>query len=396
MTRTCLLGGILALTGTLARGDDVVAPPIRLAQATSPARRPQAEPLPPLPATQPAPAANPAPAPNPAPAAPLRPRLIRGPDALAERSGLHAPGGQFAPAEPGEPVGRQHALTMIGDLGPFAAIRQASPGTVAAADPAALPAAHAAIRRRARGWRRRWRPRSAGSRSPRTSRRGRRTASISTSTSSRRSTRRSTSGSASPVDNLLAYRYMFGFEKTFLDRRASFGIRVPINTLTADSTITGNFARPGGTSTSMGDLSIFTKFVFCEDPRTGSLVSAGLQVTPPTGPGSFAGANYLQSIHTTTVQPYVGYIWARDRFYVHGFTSMQVPDEPGRRDDALQRLRRRLLPAPSRPEHRPRPPRPAGGADVRDPRQHADEPPQRLQPQRPGGDLELGGLHAMA
>jgi hypothetical protein len=131
-----------------------------------------------------------------------------------------------------------------------------------------------------------------------------------------------------PINNLRAYREIIGFEKTFDEGRASFGLRLPIDTLFASSTITGNFAKPGGVSTAVGNLSIFTKFLVRMDPKTGSLISAGLVVTPPTGPGTFAGAKYIQSIQTTTIQPYVGYIFRRDRFYLHGFSAFDFPMNP--------------------------------------------------------------------
>ena len=131
-----------------------------------------------------------------------------------------------------------------------------------------------------------------------------------------------------PINNLRAYREILGFEKTFDSGRASFGLVLPIDTLYAGSTITGNFARPGGTSTSTGDMSIFTKFIVRQDPKTGSLISAGLVVTPPTGPRTFAGANYISAIHTTTIQPYIGYIFRRGRFYLHGFSAFAFPVDP--------------------------------------------------------------------
>ena len=128
-----------------------------------------------------------------------------------------------------------------------------------------------------------------------------------------------------PVSNLRAYREIFGIEKTFDAGRGSIGFRLPLNTLTANSAITGKFNKPGGTSTSLGDLSIFTKYIFRTDPRTGSLISAGLVVTPPTGPDAFAGAKYIQGIHSTSVQPFIGYILRGDRLYLQGFTALDVP-----------------------------------------------------------------------
>ena len=128
-----------------------------------------------------------------------------------------------------------------------------------------------------------------------------------------------------PVDNLRAYRYIFGLEKTFDQGNGSIGIQLPLDTLTADSTITGNFVKPGGTSNALNNLTVFTKYILKKDPKTGSLISAGLAVTPATGPDSFAGANYLVGVNDTTVQPFVGYLWRRDRFYLHGFTALDVP-----------------------------------------------------------------------
>ena len=37
-------------------------------------------------------------------------------------------------------------------------------------------------------------------------------------------------------------------------------------------------------------------------------------MTPATGPNTFAGAKYLNGINDTTVQPFIGYLWRRDRF----------------------------------------------------------------------------------
>ncbi len=129
----------------------------------------------------------------------------------------------------------------------------------------------------------------------------------------------------SPVDNLTAYRYVFGFEKTFDGGYGSFGARLPLDSLSADSTISGNFAKPGGTSTALNDLSLFTKYVLKVDPATGSLLSVGLEATLPTGPAQFAGAKYTEGIHSTEIQPFLGYLLIRQRFYLHGFLSLSAP-----------------------------------------------------------------------
>ena len=100
---------------------------------------------------------------------------------------------------------------------------------------------------------------------------------------------------------------------------------MPINTVSANSTSIGQFAKLAGTSTAMGDLSLFAKHIFVRDPATGSMITGGLALTVPTGPDQFAGAKYLAGLHSTEIQPFVGYIWKRDRFYLHGFTAIDTP-----------------------------------------------------------------------
>jgi hypothetical protein len=118
-----------------------------------------------------------------------------------------------------------------------------------------------------------------------------------------------------------AYRYIFGFEKTFNEGMGSIGLRFPIDTLSASSQI----PNLGKTSTAVGDLSVILKYILAENKRTGSLVSTGLMISTPTGPHNFANANYLQNIHTTTFQPYLGYICNWRRLYFQGFSVLSAP-----------------------------------------------------------------------
>lgn len=129
----------------------------------------------------------------------------------------------------------------------------------------------------------------------------------------------------SSVDELRAFRYIFGFEKTFNEGQSSLGIQLPLDNLTAESAISGNFAKQGGSSTSLNNLTIFAKSILKINRETGSLISAGLAVTPATGPDTFAGANYVNGVNDTTVQPFIGYLWRRDRFFLHGFVALDVP-----------------------------------------------------------------------
>ncbi len=130
------------------------------------------------------------------------------------------------------------------------------------------------------------------------------------------------SAQQTPVTNIKAYRNIWGLEKTFNEGKGSLGLRLPLNTVTADST--GNqFSTP--TSTSLGDLSIFGKYILEENKETGSLISVGLSLTPPTGPQRFGGAPYLYGLNTLYIQPFLGWIWNRGRFYMQGFSAFDFP-----------------------------------------------------------------------
>lgn len=133
-----------------------------------------------------------------------------------------------------------------------------------------------------------------------------------------------------PVTDISVYREIFGLEKTFADGDGSIGLRLPLNTLTSRPTVPARFKQYGGTSTALGDLSIFAKYILAQDRETGSLISTGFAITPTTGPDAFAGANYIGSprTHTTLMQPFIGYLWVRDRFYLQGFSAFEFPVNP--------------------------------------------------------------------
>src|SRR5436309_2389723 len=83
------------------------------------------------------------------------------------------------------------------------------------------------------------------------------------------------------------------------EHEASVGLRLPLDTYNAANTVPWL----DGTSTDIGDLSVIFKYVLWRDEEEGHLISAGLAVTPPTGPGSFAGSNYIKGFHNTGLQP---------------------------------------------------------------------------------------------
>ena len=133
------------------------------------------------------------------------------------------------------------------------------------------------------------------------------------------------------VTRLTAYQYTFGLEKTFLDGDASVGFRLPINNLSIKSVTPG----ASGTSTAVGSLNVFFKYVLTQttwsDGRKFALTS-GLNVTAPTGPSAFAGAKNVLGFRSTYLQPFIGYYYAQDRLYVQGFTAVETPVGTGSRD----------------------------------------------------------------
>lgn len=125
----------------------------------------------------------------------------------------------------------------------------------------------------------------------------------------------------SPITDVKVYRHIFGFEKTFFDGMTSFGMRLPLNTVTADSPLRD----VGRTETDLGNMEIFGKYVLLSDPVNGRLLSTGLSISPSTGPSRFAGADYLVALNNTTIQPFVGGIYRSGRVFFQGFLSLEVP-----------------------------------------------------------------------
>src|SRR5271157_582969 len=83
-----------------------------------------------------------------------------------------------------------------------------------------------------------------------------------------------------PVNDIQVYRYIFGLEKTFDDGNGSIGVRLPLDTLSSKPSVPARFKQFGGTSTAPGNMNIFAKYILKQDPATGSLISAGLAVSP--------------------------------------------------------------------------------------------------------------------
>jgi hypothetical protein len=138
--------------------------------------------------------------------------------------------------------------------------------------------------------------------------------------------------SAAPVDRaFLTYNYYdvdgfhgnsgslnregFGFEKTFFDGLASFGVR---------GAVTEDGQGLGGTS-DFDSLSFIFKYAFYMNRETGNVISGGLVVSVPTGPDIVVAPG--STINPTLLQPYLGYAFNFGRFYVQGFTEIIVPTD---------------------------------------------------------------------
>jgi hypothetical protein len=122
------------------------------------------------------------------------------------------------------------------------------------------------------------------------------------------------------IQHIRIHREIWGLELASEDGAASLGLRLPLNTFNAANRVQGL----DGTSTDVGDLSVIFKYLLWRNPDSGSLLSAGLAVVAPTGPGSFAGSDDLKVFHHTGLQPFVGWIYACGPLFFQGFTAVDA------------------------------------------------------------------------
>jgi hypothetical protein len=121
-------------------------------------------------------------------------------------------------------------------------------------------------------------------------------------------------------EHFFEHRETLGFEKTCLCGAASIGFRLPLSEILTDDPTPSAFTRGlAGTDTSIGDLSVIFKYAVFDDRDAGNLLSTGLVVTSPTGE---KGHN---PFHKVVLQPFVGYIYRCGDWFLHGFTSVDVP-----------------------------------------------------------------------
>jgi hypothetical protein len=119
--------------------------------------------------------------------------------------------------------------------------------------------------------------------------------------------------------SLQVHREMVGVEKTFLGGNASVELRLPF---------IQSHASGAGTESEIADMTAIVKYAFINEPDR--VLSAGLAVTAPTSgiptvlilrPTGF------EAIHPTLLQPFVGYIWGVNDFFIQGFSSVMAPTD---------------------------------------------------------------------
>lgn len=109
-----------------------------------------------------------------------------------------------------------------------------------------------------------------------------------------------------------------GFEKTFLRGDLSAGVRVPF---------TQSVPSGGSSDAFLGDVSVILKYAPLRNPTTGDTLSFGLVVTTPTSSHPNVRLSSGETVDSTLLQPFIGYLWNWNNFFIHGFTSVLVPTD---------------------------------------------------------------------
>src|SRR5262249_4864713 len=123
------------------------------------------------------------------------------------------------------------------------------------------------------------------------------------------------------------FRHIIGLEKTFLNERASIGLRLPVVDVEGP---------PGLVDRQFADMSIITKFALVNEPER--VLSAGLVITVPTGRGLVINpidpsilrprVGLEDVIQDVLLQPYIGFLrHLTDRMYYHTFSSIAIPTD---------------------------------------------------------------------
>jgi hypothetical protein len=161
-------------------------------------------------------------------------------------------------------------------------------------------------------------------------------------------------GVHSDIPDFNVHRETIGFEQTFCDCAGSIGLRLPIietpgfatqrstqtttngfgftpfiptpntGTTTTTTTMASMLNLSGFKQEGVGDLSVVLKYVVLGETCDGNGISTGLLITTPTGRDITTVDGV---IHDTLLQPYVGYLWTPDNWFVEGFTAVVIPTD---------------------------------------------------------------------
>jgi hypothetical protein len=116
-------------------------------------------------------------------------------------------------------------------------------------------------------------------------------------------------------------RELIGFEKTFLDGNASFGMRLPFLEASGLGSNTAGFP-----TSEVGDLTFISKYAFINDRQTGNVVSGGLALTTPTASHTVTLSDG-NALHSFLFQPYAGWIFNSGNAYAQGFHAFVIPTD---------------------------------------------------------------------
>jgi hypothetical protein len=124
-----------------------------------------------------------------------------------------------------------------------------------------------------------------------------------------------TDAASVPRPHVELYRETVGMEKTLGNPDISVGLRLPILQQQGSGADFGD---------AVGDLSLFIKHAWVNDPMAGRTFSTGLVMTLPTGPDIMLPSGSVLK-NDVLFQPWAGYFRSYSGFYIQGFHSVVIP-----------------------------------------------------------------------
>jgi hypothetical protein len=136
-----------------------------------------------------------------------------------------------------------------------------------------------------------------------------------------------------PIHKVDVWRNTLGMEKTFFNQSVSLGLRIPFDTINAESKPFHLATGPadellvvrtdeGFSTTLFGNISAIAKAVVWEDRTAGDVISAGLTTSFPTASNKKIDPG-MSSI--AFMQPFTGFLFNGGNWYLHGFSSITLP-----------------------------------------------------------------------